>query len=71
MKKTIHVQGMMCEHCCKHVESALLAVDGVVNAEASIKHKKGLAVVELSKDVPEEALFAAVKEAGYEPISIE
>ena len=71
MKKTILVQGMMCEHCCKHVADALSKVEGVEKADVSIKHKKGLAVVTLSGEVADEALFAAVREAGYEPLGIE
>ena len=64
MKKTVQIEGMMCQHCEARVKKALEAVEGVVSA--SPDHEKKEAVVELSAEVPEEALAAAVTEAGYE-----
>ena len=64
MTRTIGVKGMMCEHCEARVKQALEAVDGVKSAVTS--HEKNSAVLELSKDVPEAALRAAVEGAGYE-----
>ncbi len=64
MTKTVKVEGMMCEHCEKHVREALEKIDGVVSAVAS--HEKKTAVVELSKDVPEDSFKSAVVDAGYE-----
>lgn len=63
MEKTLKIEGMMCAHCEVHVKKALEALDGVVSAEAS--HEKGTAVVTLNADVSNEALKAAVEEAGY------
>ena len=67
MKKTLAVEGMMCEHCVKHVTDALAAVPGVVKAEVKLgkKGKPGSAVVELAEAVENEALVHAVEEAGY------
>ena len=67
MKKTLTVEGMMCEHCVKHVTDALAAVPGVVKAEVKLgkKGKPGSAVVTLSEEVAGEALVHAVEEAGY------
>ena len=64
MKTTLKVEGMMCMHCVKHVEDALMSVDGVTKADVNLKKKR--AVVTLSKEVDGAALVAAVKEAGYE-----
>lgn len=64
MKVTLKIGGMMCGHCEKHVKDALEAVGGVVSAEAN--HKKKCAVVTLEKEVDNNLLVAAVKEAGYE-----
>ncbi len=69
MKKTLKIEGMMCGHCEMHVKKALEALDGVTLAEAS--HTAGSAVVTLQKDVLDEALKAAVAEAGYTVTSIE
>lgn len=59
----LKIEGMMCPHCEARVKNALLAVDGV--ADAAVSHKKGNAVVTLSKEVPLEALTEAVKAQGY------
>ena len=64
MKRELKVEGMMCMHCVKHVADALQAVEGVEKAEVDLKKKR--AVVTLSSPVADEALAAAVKEAGYE-----
>lgn len=64
MKKELEVRGMMCEHCEAAVKNALEAVDGV--EKASPDHKKNRVKLKLSKDVSEDTLKNAVKEAGYE-----
>ena len=69
MTKTVYVEGMMCAHCQAHVKKALEGVEGVEGVEVSLEDKK--AVVELAKDVSDEVLMDAVKEAGYEAIRCE
>lgn len=64
MKRTINVEGMMCEHCEAHVTAALEKVDGVVSVHAD--HKSGTVSLELTKDVDTEILKKAVTAAGYE-----
>lgn len=64
MKKTLKVEGMMCEHCVRHVKDALTGVDGVISADVDLKKKR--AEVELSAPVGDDVLTAAVREAGYE-----
>ena len=63
-KRVIDIDGMMCAHCEASVKKALLAIDGVQEVEAS--HEQRLATVYLSKRVDDEALAAAVRNAGYE-----
>ena len=60
MKKTVTIEGMMCAHCVAHVEKALTALPGV---KATVDLTSGTAVVE--GDVTDEAIRAAVTEAGY------
>ncbi len=69
MKKTLKIEGMMCDHCVKHVSDALSSLEGVEKAEVTLKHKKGIAVVE--GDASDEALKKAVADAGYTVTSIE
>ena len=68
MKKTIQIEGMMCNHCTAHVEKALSALPGVASAKADLAGK--CATVELSADVSDGALKAAVTDAGYEVTGI-
>lgn len=60
MKKTVTIEGMMCAHCVARVEKALTALPGV---KATVDLTSGTAVVE--GDVTDEAIRAAVTEAGY------
>ena len=68
MEKTIGVEGMMCQHCVSHVKKALEGVAGVTSADVDLDAKR--AKVSLSEDVSDEALTAAVVDAGYEVTSI-
>lgn len=64
MQKTIHIEGMSCNHCKMHVEKALAAVDGVTEAVVSLENKN--ASVTLNKDVDNLQLQKAVENAGYQ-----
>ena len=64
MKKTILIEGMMCQHCVRHVNKALSGVAGVVSVEVDLDKK--CAVVETDGTVTDDALTAAIVEAGYE-----
>ncbi len=64
MQKTIHIEGMSCNHCKMHVEKALAAVDGVTEAVVSLENKD--ASVTLNKDVDNLQLQKAVENAGYQ-----
>jgi len=64
MKKTLKIEGMMCQHCVAHVTKALQSVEGVTSVDVNLKKKT--AVVELGVAVSDETLTAAITEAGYE-----
>ncbi|MDR1105157.1 MAG: copper ion binding protein [Treponema sp.] len=64
MKTTLHIEGMSCEHCVKHVTEALEGIAGVSAAKVNLKKKSAVVVHEDSVDLS--AMTAAVKEAGYE-----
>ena len=65
MKETVlQVKGMMCEHCKKHVENALLKVPGVARVEVSLKENS--AKVYSNQEIDRNELINAVKDAGYE-----
>ncbi len=63
MKTIINVEGMMCGHCKAHVENALMKIDGVESAVASVENKT--AEVTLSKDVDRKILVDAIVAEGY------
>ena len=63
-QKNMTIEGMMCEHCQARVKDALEKIEGVSSAQVS--HESGTAVVSLSGAVSDEALTAAVVDAGYE-----
>ena len=67
MKKTIKIEGMMCQHCVKAATKALEGVAGVTAVTVSLEDKQ--AVVEGSET--DEALTAAIVDAGYEVKGIE
>ena len=69
MRKTLHIEGMMCPHCEMRVKQALEAVPGVSEAMAS--HEKGTAVVTLSAQVDNDALRAAVEAQDYKVTAID
>ena len=67
MTKTISIEGMMCPHCVKHVTDALNKLEGVT-AAVSLENKN--AVCEITGNVTDEQLKAAVTDAGYEVTGI-
>ena len=69
MRKTLHIEGMMCPHCEMRVKQALEAVPGV--SEAAASHEKGTAVVTLSAQVDNDALRAAVEAQDYKVTAID
>lgn len=62
MRYTIKTSGLMCGHCDATVETALLNVAGVTDADAD--HETQTVTVECSDDVTPEQLAEAVNGAG-------
>ena len=63
MKKTMKIDGMMCQHCAKSVKKALEGVPGVSGAQVSLEEKT--ARVDCGEEVSDDSLCSAVTEAGY------
>ncbi len=68
LSKTITIDGMMCEHCEGYVKEALEALPQIVSAKAN--HKTGIAIAELTADVPDDDIIKAIEAEGYKVISI-
>ena len=65
MEKKVIIEGMMCMHCRAHAEKALNAIPG---AAATVDLESKTAVV--TGDVSDDAIRAAIAEAGYEVTAI-
>ena len=68
IRKTMHVEGMMCGHCEATVKAALEAIPGVRLATAS--HETGLVQLELTENVDEALLRQAVEQEDYTVLEI-
>lgn len=65
MKKTIQVEGMMCQHCEQRVNKALMNVAGVTSCAASAE--KGIVDVEFDAQCTNEAAISqAITDTGYD-----
>ncbi|MCA9675354.1 MAG: heavy-metal-associated domain-containing protein [Kofleriaceae bacterium] len=60
----LHVRGMTCGHCVKHVGEALRKVPGVVSAEVDLA--AGTARVTHAPTAAVDQMIAAVEDAGYD-----
>ena len=61
MNKTVKIEGMMCEHCVKHVTDALKAIGG----DPVVSLEKGTAVLTATA-LNNEQIISAIEDAGYE-----
>ena len=69
MKKTLHIEGMMCGHCEARVKKALEALPEV--SEAVVSHEAGTAIVTLTAAVDNNTLKKAVEDQDYPVTGIE
>lgn len=61
--KTFTVKGMTCGNCVRHVTEEVQGVAGVTNVEVTLETG---AVVVTADSIDDDAIEAAVVEAGYE-----
>ena len=69
MTKNVKIEGMMCQHCVKHVHDAISAIPGVKSVDVSLENKNASVICD--GPVSDDAIRAAVKEEGYEVTGIE
>ncbi len=69
MKKTMHIEGMMCPHCEARVKGVLEALDGV--AVAAVSHESGIAALTLTAPVADSLLKSVIEAEHYTVTSIE
>ena len=64
MKTELKIEGMMCQHCQKHVNDALSKMEGVVSVDVKLEAKT--ATVEADREISREEFKKVIEEAGYE-----
>ena len=69
IKKLIHIEGMGCQNCVKHVHEALTNLESVIEAEVSLE--KNSALITLSGDIDDSEIINAIDEASYDVTKIE
>ncbi|MBO4368497.1 MAG: cation transporter, partial [Desulfovibrio sp.] len=57
------VQGMMCQHCENHVQSALMTLPEMIAVTAD--HTKGIVALWMKKPISEESIRSVIGMAGY------
>ncbi len=67
-KKTIEIEGMMCNHCKMSVEKVLNSLDGVAFVQVNLEAKN--AIIEISKEIKEQDIIKAIEEEGFKVINI-
>lgn len=68
MKKQINIEGMSCNHCVKHVTSALENIADVKSVTVSLQAKN--AVIEMDTAISDGNIRNAVEDAGYDVVSV-
>ena len=63
MKRTIKIEGMMCQHCEARVKKALESVDGI--SEAIPNHSENSVVIHFTKDISDKLIKEIIEEQGY------
>jgi copper ion binding protein len=61
---TFSVTGMTCDHCVAAVQGEVAKVDGVTGVDVELA--TGTVTVASARPLPDDAVAAAVEEAGYE-----
>ncbi|MRX80657.1 heavy-metal-associated domain-containing protein [Enorma shizhengliae] len=69
MQYIIKTEGLHCSHCDASVETELMKVAGVTDADAD--HETNTVQVETEGEVAAEALADAVVAAGFKALSVE
>jgi len=68
MKKVLGIEGMHCMGCVGRATRALEGLDGITSAKVDLKSKN--AVVDMSEEVSEESMKAALNEVELELVSV-
>lgn len=68
MTKKLKIQGMQCSHCSSRVQKSLQNLSGVTSACVDLSEHT--ATVDVSSEISDDTLKAAVEALGYEVMEI-
>jgi Cu+-exporting ATPase len=68
MKKVLTVEGMSCMHCVGRVDQTLKGMEGITSVNVDLESK--LATIEMSAEIADDTLKAAIADQGYEVVEI-
>ena len=67
-EKTVHIEGMTCDHCAGRIHNALNSVDGI---NAKVIRSKDIARLKLGRQIDDEKIREVISDLGYKVVSIE
>jgi len=62
-KRTLRIDGMMCEHCEKRVKKLLESQEEIDTA--TVSHTDGTAIITLNSEITDDKLKAIIEDDGY------
>lgn len=66
-RKTVTIEGMICDHCKNRVERVLNEMEGVAG---KVNLSKKQAIVFMEKEVSDDAIRTVIEKAGYKVVEI-
>ena len=67
VRKTVTIEGMICDHCKNSVERVLNEMEGVAG---KVNLSKKQAIVFMEKEVSDDAIRVVIEKAGYKVVEI-
>lgn len=67
-KKTIYIEGMMCNHCAKKVETTLLSINNITKVKVDLENK--CAIITYTDKVNDEEIKEKISNLDYKVIDI-
>lgn len=68
MKKQVFIEGMHCKNCMAKVENKLSDLEGVKSAKVNLE--KGIATLNLKKDLDHSVIKESIENLGYQVTDI-
>ncbi|MBP3222487.1 MAG: heavy-metal-associated domain-containing protein [Actinomycetaceae bacterium] len=63
MAITVHVTGLTCNNCVKHVDEELQEIDSIISTKTTLV-KGGQSIIRIEGDAQDQQIYDAIAEAG-------